>query len=453
MAENNKHKKIVKVVDIIRVPVSKQEKKARTEAENLAQERESKALDDLEELVSYHDEQKQKQKEEAPAKPKKRKRGKKFLIGFSAAVIIFIIGYVAFSVLPKVDIKITTKKVNWQTQGSIIVNKNISQIDFDNSQIPGEIIKQQKTVVMQFTPTGQKNLEKKASGTFTLYNAYSSAPQTLVATTRLQAPNGKIYRLVSQVIVPGAKVASGKITPSSIDVSVVADQAGPDYNSGAIDKLTIPGLKGTPKYNGFYASAPNGISGGFVGEGLYPTADDISKAKDQTQISLDEALKSAFVVQVPEGFTYVPNSVMATTTKITVNTNTDANNQFSVVADGQVTVMTFRESDVLDLLKAKAQKDTSMSGDYEIKTKDLNYGNTVTDLKLGKMTLPINFSATYWIPIDISKLTGEIMGKSESELKSSILSLPGVDTLSVDFYPMWVVSVPKNASKINISVE
>jgi hypothetical protein len=454
MAENNKHKKIVKVVDIIRVPISSKEKNARTQSENMAKERESKSLNDLEEMISYHEGAKQ--REENPIKSKKPKKRHKVLWTAGALVIVVAVSYLLFWILPKVNVHIVTKKYNWQTQSSIVVNKNISQIDLGGGQVPGEIINQQKTVVMQFTPTGKKNLEKKATGVFTIYNAFGSASQILVATTRLQAPSGKIYRLVDKVTVPGAKIVDGKISPSSIDVNVIADQAGPDYNSEAIDKLTIPGLKGTPKYDGFYAAAPKGAAGGFIGEGLYPTADDITKAKSQAQIGLTDALNSAFAVQIPDGFTYRPDSISATTTKLTVNTNTDANNQFSVVADGQVSVMSFREADILELLRQKAQKDTQMSDDYVIKDKNdktITYGSPVTDWKLGKMTLPFDFSATYWIPIDTAKLAQSIAGESSTDLKSTILGMAGIDKLSIDFSPFWVNSAPKEVSKINITVE
>jgi len=450
MAENKKNKKIVKVVDIIRVPISTKERKAREISEEYSDGHQSRAISELEDLVRAKEEP-HRYEETKPAK--KSRKAKKFLIIFSVLLVLAIIGYVALMVLPKVDIKIVTKKVNWQNQISITVNKNLNQIDADSLQIPGEVIKQQKNTVLQFTPTGKKYIEKKAYGTVTIYNAYSSAPQTLVATTRLETPDGKIYRLVDKVTIPGAKVDGGKITPSSTSANVAADKAGPDYNIGAVEKLTIPGLKGTPKFDSFYAKAPNGFAGGFLGQGLYPTADDIRKAKEQAQGTMQEALMAVFLSQVPQGFTYVENSVNATTTKITVNTTTDANNQFSVVADGQVQVMVFQESDVLSLLKQLAQKGASLSQDYTEKSKTLTYGKATTDWKLGKMSLPVNYSIVYWEPIDIGQLSSAVAGKSDVDLKSYILNLPGVDRLSVSFWPFWVSSVPKNTDKINTTVE
>ena len=374
MAERKNKKRIVKVVDIIRIPINKEARKLEPEDDFFADDgHESKAISELEELVKSKDEFRQAQEE----KPKKKvKRAKKALLLSGALVGLAFVIYLAFSVLPKADIRIVAKKVNWDSQATLTVNKNIIKPDVGSLQIPGEIIKQSKNVVLQFTPTGTKYIEKKASGTVTIYNAYSSVPQTLVVTTRLQAPGGKIYRLVNKVTVPGAKIVEGKITPSSLPgVEVVADKAGPDYNIGPIEKLTIPGFSGTPRFEGFYASIPIGMTGGFIGNGLYPTDSDIVKAKDQIQVALNEALMSVFLTQIPQNYTYIASSISTSTTKITVNSTTNTNNKFSVVGDGQVQVMVFREADVIGVLKQLAQKDAALPQNYIEKSKILEYKN------------------------------------------------------------------------------
>lgn len=452
MAEEKKHKKIVKVVDIVRIDGPKKEARVRREQE---QEHESNSMRELEELISPRtkggriDESENKEKENPR---RSRRRGRKAIYTAIGIVVIMILGYGAMTILPKAEVHLVTKKVSWSNQGTVTVNKNINIIDADSVQIPGEIVNQQKNTVMQFTPTGQKYLENKASGVATIYNAYSSAPQVLVATTRLQTPDGKIYRLVDKVTVPGAKITGGKITPSSLpNVQIVADKAGPSYNIGPVDKLTIPGFSGTPRFEGFYASIPTGMTGGFIGNGLYPTAGDISKAKDQIQQKLAYALNASLIPNIPDGYRY--DSVNSTTTKITVNTNTDANNQFSVVAEGTISAMIYKESDVLQLMLQLAQKSNSIPQDYTELSHTLTYDKPTMDWKLGKMSLPIKYDAVFSHPFDSAQIAQSIAGKSEIDLKAYILSLPGVDKLSVAFWPFWVGSVPKDISKISVTIE
>ena len=104
-----------------------------------------------------------------------------------------------------------------------------------------------------------------------------------MATTRFVTPDGKLFRLVSSVTVPGAQVTNGQIVPSSIDAPVAADQPGDAYNVGPVNKLTIPGFQGSPKYNAFYGQLASGTSGGFVGTKAVPTAADITSGKDKSE--------------------------------------------------------------------------------------------------------------------------------------------------------------------------
>ena len=62
----------------------------------------------------------------------------------------------------------------------------------------------------------EKELNEKARGSLTVYNEYSSSPQTLVATTRFESPEGKIFRIEKNIVVPGAKIEEGKIIASTI---------------------------------------------------------------------------------------------------------------------------------------------------------------------------------------------------------------------------------------------
>ena len=49
----------------------------------------------------------------------------------------------------------------------------------------------QKIFTQLFPASGEQNVSLKAQGTITIYNAYSSSPQSLVATTRFVTPAGE----------------------------------------------------------------------------------------------------------------------------------------------------------------------------------------------------------------------------------------------------------------------
>lgn len=51
--------------------------------------------------------------------------------------------------------------------------------------------------------SGSKDVSKPATGVVTVYNAHSTASQQLIANTRFEASDGKIYRIRDQITVPG----------------------------------------------------------------------------------------------------------------------------------------------------------------------------------------------------------------------------------------------------------
>jgi len=101
----------------------------------------------------------------------------------------------------------------------------------------------------------------KASGTIIVFNEYSSDSQLLIASTRFLSSNGKIFRTTKNIYVPGTKTENDEIIPGSIDVEVLADYWGDEYNIGSSD-FTISGFKGTAKYTDFYGKSNTAMSGG-----------------------------------------------------------------------------------------------------------------------------------------------------------------------------------------------
>lgn len=129
---------------------------------------------------------------------------------------------------------------------------------------------------------GTRHVETKASGSITVYNNHAATPVKLITGTRFEAPGGLIYRVPSDISIPG-KTASG---PGKIDVTVVADEVGEKFNIGPTAKFTVPGLKGGPMYENVYASSAGSMSGGFSGEqpGVDPAAMSAAVAQMRTRL-------------------------------------------------------------------------------------------------------------------------------------------------------------------------
>src|SRR5581483_1605662 len=187
--------------------------------------------------------------------------------------------------------------------------------------MPYAVITLEKTGSKDVTANGTQNVANKASGEIIIYNNYSSSPQSLVATTRFETPEGLVFRIDKDITVPGQSTVNGQVTAGSVEATVYADQAGEEYNVGLKD-FTIPGFKGTPKYQGFYARSKTPITGGFIGTTATASAADIATAK--TQIEAD--LRNQFITQAnsqkPDDFILYPDALTITYSPAANSTST-----------------------------------------------------------------------------------------------------------------------------------
>lgn len=371
-----------------------------------------------------------------------------------AAVVVIGVG-TAITVLPRADITIVPQKIDWTFKNGVTVRTALNNAVVDPPQIPGELITKRRTAVLQFEATGKKNIQRKAHGTITIINAYSSASQPLVASTRFETPDGKVFRLLEKITVPGAKVVNGKIEPASITAQVAADKAGTEYNVGPLEKFTIPGFAGSDKFAGFYAKSDQPMTGGFVGEAAYPTDDNMAKAKIAVESALREALTSEFTTAIPEELKFVEGASQGfAILTMNVNTETNEQNMFSVAGEAEMSAMVFREADMLSTLHALALKNNSIAQDeFERREYTLAYGEPTVNKAAGTMVVPVEYKTLVAHMVDASAIQTQSQGKSKIQLKEYVMGLPGIERATAKLWPFWVRHVPEKESKVNVTVE
>ena len=101
----------------------------------------------------------------------------------------------------------------------------------------------------------------RAHGIITVYNQYSPEPQLIIASTRFESPDGKMFRTQEKIMVPGAQSNDVRTIPGTIDVEVMTDYHGAEYNIGP-SNFAIPGFEGTDKYKLFYGLSNAAMTGG-----------------------------------------------------------------------------------------------------------------------------------------------------------------------------------------------
>ena len=389
-----------------------------------------------------------------PEEPRHRRQLPKARTMVTIVALLMISGglsFVGLKVLPRAEVQVTARRQEFTYSNSVIVDKSLRAIDVSGARVPGQVFIEKKNTTVSIEATGKKYISEKARGKLTIYNSYSSDAQKLVASTRFMTLDGKIVRLVNAVVVPGAKINDGKIIPSNIEVDVIADKPGAEFSVPAAAHLTIPGLKGTPKYNAFYGELKAAMVGGYVGERAYPTDEDIKKAKATAAETINESLKLALKEKIPNEFTGIDGGLKFSITKQVVNPETNEARQFSVFVEGELRIIAFRANDMLALMQERMKQ--QFGNEYVIEHNSISYGAAHWDGEGVKVTVPLNYKGVAAYQVNADSLRGRVLQKSEKELKALLIALPGLESAKVKLWPFWVRSVPESLDKVKISVE
>ena len=391
---------------------------------------------------------------------KERIAGKKskILLGVFFALVAFY--YLGFVLLAKAEVNIITKKMEMPFSGTILVDRNVFVTNFSQAVLPGNLFVFKADETQEFSSTGQGKDERKAKGIITIYNNYSTSPQILVATTRFEAPDNKIFRLDSRIVVPGASTKNGELIPSTIDVKVTADEAGPDYNIDACNlpdcKFTIPGLlgEGTLKFNGFYGVSTKEMAGGSFGAVPLVTSGDLKNAEEIILQTVMDSIEQDLQNKVPKELKVLSEAKSGI--KIT-NVDSDASvgdyrEKFTVSAEGEVNIIAFNEDDIIEYIQVMLDEDKDENYEYCQKP-ELAYLEFKTDFNEGTLKMLVKTNQIVCHKLSLDEIKQTIAGKSRGELDKIFESNPGIKEVEVKLWPLWIRKVPNSLKKINLFID
>ena len=298
----------------------------------------------------------------------------------------------------------------------------------------------------------EQDVESKAVGTVIIYNNYSAAPYRLIKNTRLESSGNLIFKISDTVVVPGKKTANGVSTPGSAAVSIFADSDGPEYNIGFAD-FTLPGLKDTPEYSGFYARSKTAIAGGWSGKKSIASDSDIAKAETALQASLKSGLEAEALSEIPDGYVLL-KGLYATGFDAPAIGSGDKSATVSLHA-------TFRGAlfSKADLSKIIIQKSgTKISGGAEVS--GIESLQAIPKIDAGTalassspIALTLKGTPAIRATIDTILLQKALAGSPRSSLSEILQGFPGISSASVSIIPFWNSSFPSDTGKIRIVVQ
>ncbi|MBU2101443.1 hypothetical protein KKH05_01870 [Patescibacteria group bacterium] len=369
------------------------------------------------------------------------------VVGLTAVVTL-----VAISV-PRVSIALTLDKIERGYIGSLRISPSIEESSIDNQMIKlrGVISSKKKNITKSYPATGTDSTGRKARGTITIYNNFGVDSQPLVKATRFVTPDGKIYRLDRDVVVPGAKSEGGSIVPSSIEASVIADQPGEEYNIGPVSKFRIPGFQGSSKYEGFYGESKESISGGSTGEAKVPTDEDLEKARKDAEKSLEDVLKTELLVDMPEGIQVLDGAYQLFIVREQINDVVNKNGEFDITLYGEMKLIGFSETELLEVLgRHFSEEEGKELTNY---TAEIDYGAVIIDFETQILESAINLKSEWIEPFNSEEFKERAAGMTENQLKEMVFSTPGISRGEVRMWPFWVNKAPKDTDRISVDAD
>jgi hypothetical protein len=378
-----------------------------------------------------------------------RMRGILFFLG--GVSVLSLIGVAAFLFLPRAEVHVIPYKMTQSVD--LPFDGQFEGVLVGDTTLPVRIATKEHEIAMTVDATGvSSGTAQKSRGAVIIYNAYSTEPQSLVATTRLESPEGKVFRLSEGVTVPGMNGTQ----PGAIEAQVIADQPGADYNISS-STFTIPGFKGSPKFEKFSAKSNKVMAGGSQATGAdfrIISKEDLDKAealakekaKEAYKLAIEETLSSGERI-LEENLEIVASMNSTLPTAGTVATSFEYKNTFSV--RGYI----FSETAIKDIIKAKGEE-TINGVAFRPTTIALSYGEAIPDYENKKVRLKVRAIVDSESVIDQERLLQEILGKDGDGVNEVLSTFPAIKKIEIIFKPQWFTStVPSSKGRVTIVLE
>lgn len=368
----------------------------------------------------------------------------------SLAVFIVALGFGVSALFVSAEVSVTPKVKTIPINAPLTASKDRPSGEF-GYQVVSVSASLDKTV----SAGASAKVEKKASGTIIVYNNASDEPQKLIANTRFESADGKVFRIATPIAVPGRKTENGKKVPGSIEAVVTADQPGEGYNIDLTD-FTIPGLKGDPRYTTVYARSKSAMSGGFSGEMKVVEASLEKATQAELEASLKVKLKNNITSQIPVDFILFESGVSYEIQALSQK-NTDKTDEASLELKGSAHAVIFDRAllskAIVDIYKDSI--DTAGQTLSVINLTDLTFvlgGNSKISQN---MTTPITFTLTgdaklEWL-FDESMLKNDLLGIKKTDLSGLLQAkYPSIESAKVKIRPIWKRSFPVDPAEVTI---
>lgn len=362
-----------------------------------------------------------------------------------SSVILLVVATGAlgfFLIFPSATVNITPQSISDSYDQSFTVSTATG-----SDEVPLEKKTEELTINIPGIASGASGIPAgvgdRAQGTLKITNNYSSEPQALVATTRFESASGKIYRIQESISIPGN---------GSVEAVVIADGSGESYNMNE-GNFTIPGFKGSDKYEKFTATITKPITGGGGSEttssGTFIRADEEtlrSRAMEEAKKKFGESVNS----ENGETYTFTDGLVAERVTEANMPKVGSVPGEYEYSAVFKITAYATSITKVTEAMAKNIRSDYDGIR-FVPATQKLSFTDFTVNEKGDEASLKAHLEAELKAELDEEKIKSDLAGKSAPELENFTTDHPEISSLSIVFSPSWALKrIPTNPEKIKL---
>lgn len=226
------------------------------------------------------------------------------LVAGAVALFLFILGGAAIGFwwyYPRAQVTIFVEAKSLEKEIEIGIDPNLTLIDVDRRQIPGETVEVRVQESKEREATGEKLIGDKAKGEVTVHN-FTLGSKSFKKGTIIVGPDKKEFGLDVDVIVASASSSWSeeweKVTsPGKTKVAVTALKIGPEYNLAAGSEFDIKGYSSSS----YRAKNEKAFSGGTSRKVKVISGKDQEELLTELTAELKEKMKEELEKAAAEG--------------------------------------------------------------------------------------------------------------------------------------------------------
>ena len=384
----------------------------------------------------------------------KEKQGKTKSFLPAALGVLILISAIVFFFSFRVEINIwpVTEGVELEEEFTVDIAE-----DDPGESLPGTIFETDfLEEYREFEATGYEDEETRATGTVVVRNEHWGQNQPLVEGTRFETEDGLIFKSTDGFLVPGGTAGD----PGEVEVEVEAKEPGPDYNLEEAE-FVLPGLEGSPSYEGVTAYLETAITGGAVGERTVVSEEDIENAREEIiefliaegRNILESGKEDEYLMEEDSQY-----NIEIEEESISAQAG-EAAESFEVEIRARVDALTFTRADFRELLVNSIlnefeEVDNNLESEKRVYEDSLsfNYEFTEVDWDEGYGSLRVELAGEVYSGINESRLIERAKGDSRSSVAGFLERQDFVREAEVRFKPFGIGNIPENSDRIRINL-